>query len=170
MSQEIYIRPETGDDETAIADITTKAFASTPYSNQKEALIIQDLRNAGALSLSLVAEISGEIVGHVSFSKVMIDGQNLGYYGLAPVSVLPAHQGQKIGSQLIEYGLNALKDLHAKGCVLLGEPDYYQRFGFKAEDQLILEGVPPEYFMALAFAPPLPSGIVTYHQAFADNA
>ena len=170
MSQEIYIRPEISDDEAAIADITTKAFANTPHSNQKEALIIQDLRNARALSLSLVAEVSGEIVGHVSFSKVMIDGQDLGYYGLAPVSVLPEYQGQKIGSMLIEYGLKTLKESDAAGCVLLGEPDYYQRFGFKAEGKLTLEGVPPEYFMALAFAPPLPSGIVTYHQAFADNA
>ena len=86
--------------------------------------------------------------------------------GLGPVSVLPEMQGLGIGSRLIEAALVQLQTQSAQGCVVLGEPEYYQRFGFKAEPSLVLVDVPAEYFMALSFHRDIPSGIVTYHAAF----
>lgn len=89
-----------------------------------------------------------------------------GWYGLGPVSVLPVFQGQGIGSQLIREVLSRLREMGAGGCVVLGDPRYYERFGFKAVPGLVLPGVPPEYFMALAFGAEVPQGCVAYHAAF----
>ena len=86
--------------------------------------------------------------------------------GLGPVSVLPEMQGLGIGSRWIEAALVQLQTQSAQGCVVLGEPEYYQRFGFKAEPSLVLVDVPAEYFMALSFHRDIPSGNVTYHAAF----
>ena len=95
-----------------------------------------------------------------------INNQFSGWYGLAPVSVLPSNQNQGIGSKLVKAGLLQLKQLDAKGCVLLGEPSYYKRFGFSPHSGLVLEGVPPEYFQALPFRSGIPKGSVKYHAAF----
>lgn len=124
------------------------------------------LRKENALDLSLVAEFDGKIVGHIAFSKVTIEGKNDDWYGLAPVSVLPEYEKMGIGSKLIMKGLERLKNLGANGCVLLGEPEYYNRFGFRQADQLTLEGVPAEYFLALSFQERSPSGKVQYHDLF----
>lgn len=138
----MIIRPETEKENAAIEQITISAFAGKSYSDQTEYLIIKRLRDAGALSLSLVAETDGKIVGHVAFSVVTINGKNIGWYGLGPVSVLPEFQKQGIGSKVIRNGLAKIRDLGAKGCVLEGSPAYYQRFGFKAYPGLFYEGAP----------------------------
>lgn len=168
MSQ-IIIRPETPDDAGIISNIITLAFKNDPISDHREAEIVELLRQNSALSLSLVAEKQGELVGHIAFSKVHINEQMCDWYGLAPVSVLPQHQLSGIGSALIREGLKQLPP-EARGCVVLGEPSYYQRFGFNAYQQLILEGVPAEYFQALILNKEntleIPSGKVRYHPAF----
>jgi putative acetyltransferase len=114
-----------------------------------------------------VAVVEERVVGHIAFSPVTIDGEFCDWYGLAPVSVHPSCQSQGIGGKLIVEGLARLRDLGAKGCVLLGEPSYYGRFGFVADEGLILEGVPPEYFMVLPFTAEFAKGIVRYHGSFA---
>jgi len=160
------IRPEEVADHAAIAELTAQAFAPVEHSNQTEPAIIAGLRAAGALSLSLVAEDQGELIGHVAFSPVTIGGRDLGWFGLGPVSVHPDRQHRGVGGALIRAGLDRLRAQGAAGCVLLGEPAYYRRFGFENDDALRYEGAPSEYFMRLSFGRDVPAGAVDYHAAF----
>jgi putative acetyltransferase len=163
----IVIRPEASRDADAIEQITSAAFEGKPYSDQTEHLVVNALRAAGALSVSLVAQVNDKIIGHVAFSVVTINGIDQGWHGLGPISVLPEFQRQGVGSKLIEEGLAGIRALSAKGCVLLGDPAYYNRFGFKAYQVLTYHGAPsPEYFMALPFYGDVPQGKAEFHQAF----
>lgn len=166
----MLIRPERPGDADAIRALTTEAFASAPHSSGTEAAIIDGLRAAGALTLSLVAiaddAAPDAILGHVAVSPVTIDGAERGWFGLGPVSVRPGRQRGGVGSALIREGLRRLRESGAGGCVLLGDPRYYGRFGFAADPALVLEGVPPDYFMRLAFGGDVPAGTVRYHAAF----
>lgn len=163
----MLIRPETPNDNEAITQVTLAAFTGKFSDTPTEHLIVKGLRNAGALALSLVAALDEKIVGHVAFSKVTINGGHQDWYGLGPISVQPALQKQGIGSKLIHAGLAKLRELGARGCVLEGDPNYYNRFGFKSYPQLIYEGAPaPQYFMALSFYAEIPTGKVEYHPAF----
>ena len=163
---ELVIRKETAADVEAIRNVVADAFEHHPHSNQTEHLLVDALRHAGALSVSLVAEADGIVVGHIAFSPVTIAGKSCNWYGLAPVSVLPEFQGEGIGSRLVKAGLERLHELGAKGCVLLGEPEYYGRFNFALRDGLTLAGVPPEYFLVLPFTEDEARGVVVYHKAF----
>jgi len=160
------IRPEAPNDVPAIRAILIAAFASHPHSHQTEHLLVEALRSAGALAVALVATLDDRPVGHIAFSKVEIDGKPSMWFGLAPIAVLPRCQKQGIGHALVLAGLEALANLGAHGCVLLGSPDYYHRFGFRADPALRLGGVPPEYFLALPFPGRTAAGIVSYHPAF----
>jgi putative acetyltransferase len=165
------IRPETPQDMDAIEKITIAAFDGKPYSDQTEHLVIQRLRKAGAMSVSLVAEMDGKIVGHAAFSVVTINNENMNWHGLGPISVAPEFQKQGVGSKLIEKGLSLIREAGARGCVLEGSPAYYQRFGFKTYAGLFCEGAPfPEYFMALPFYHEVPEGKVEFHKAFYEDA
>jgi len=162
----MIIRIETPNDYESITQVTLAAFTSESY-KPTEHLIINRLREAGALSLSLVADVDGKIVGHVAFSDVTINGELQGWYGLGPISVLPALQKQGIGSRLIHEGLAQIRERGAKGCVVLGSPEYYSRFDFKSYPNLIYESAPaPKYFMSIPFYRDVPIGKVEYHQAF----
>lgn len=161
------IRPETSQDINAIEKITIAAFDGKWYSDQTEYLVIHRLRTAEAMSVSLVAEVDGKVVGHVAFSVVTINGKDMGWYGLGPVSVLPELQKHGIGSKLIREGLSSIQEKGAKGCVLEGDPAYYQRFGFKACPGLFYASTPDQkYFMALPFYDDVPEGKVEFHRAF----
>lgn len=164
------IRQEQERDYDAIRQVTADAFALAEYSNHKEPAIIAALRDAGALTVSLVAEDGGEVVGHIAFSPVTIDGEDHRWFGLGPVSVRPDRQGDGIGRALIRQGLNDLHAQGAAGCVLLGYPDYYRRFGFENDPALRFQGAPPEYFMRLTFGGFVPVGQVEYHAAFEVQA
>lgn len=166
----MILRPETEADIPAIDQINREAFLHHPYSHQTEHLIVRALRASGALTLSLVAEWEGQVVGHIAFSPALIDGQDLGWYTLGPVAVLPSHQRKGIGSSLVKAGLQGLRALGAKGCLLVGDPGYYLRFGFRHDDSLRVHEVPPEYFMCMAFSEGTPSGLVTHHPAFFTTA
>lgn len=133
--------------------MTQAAFRGHPHSEQTEAYIVQ-LRAAGALTLSLVAELDARVVGHAAFSPVQISDGSPSWFGLGPVSVDPAHQGRGIGTALIEHGLARLQARGAAGCVLVGEPAYYGRFGFRPEPGLVLPDMPPTHFLALTFGAP----------------
>ena len=124
------------------------------------------LRGANALTVSLVAENDGTVVGHIAFSPVTFSDGSENWYGLGPVSVRPAYQKQGIGSSLVNEGLRLLKDADAEGCVVVGDPNYYERFGFKSPDGLEHEGVGQENFLALPFGGQIPQGIVEFHPAF----
>jgi putative acetyltransferase len=160
------IRFEQPDDIAIIRQITRVAFAPKAYSSQTEVAIVDALRGAGALTVSLVAVIGGEVVGHIAFSPVTIEGEDRCWYGLGPVSVRPDRQKQGIGGELIREGLARLAKADAKGCVVLGDPGYYKRFGFENDPGLRFEEAPAEYFMRLAFDGPALSGRVAYHDGF----
>lgn len=166
----IEIRNELATDVDAINAVTIAAFSDAPHTGHTEQFIVKALRSTGKLSISLVAERDGEVVGHVAVSPVSISDGSTGWYGLGPISVMPACQGQGIGSRLMQAALQALRASGAAGCVVLGEPGYYGRFGFRAEPGLVLPDVPPEYFQALAFSGSVPRGTVTYDAAFNARA
>ena len=165
----MIIRKEEAKDIQAISELTIQAFKSMEVSNQTEHFIINALRNAKALTISLVAEIDNKIVGHIAFSPVDISDGTGNWYGLGPVSVLPKYQKKGIGSELIKEGLSMLKALNAQGCALVGDPNYYQRFGFKNSPGLIYEGIPQEYFMLISFSNHIPQGQITFHKAFSAD-
>ena len=166
MNPKIVIRSETDADVSPIREVTVAAFKTLEISNHTEQFIIEALRAAKALAISLGAEIDGRVVGHIAFSSVAISDGTKNWYGLGPVSVLPEYQRQGIGKALIREGLSRLKDINAQGCCLVGHPDYYRKFGFKNVPGLVYEGVPQEVFFALSFDGHIPPGIVTFHEAF----
>ena len=166
MNQHVVIRDETDADVSAITEVTIAAFKTLEISNQTEQYIIEALRAAKALTVSLVAEADGRVVGHVAFSPVTLSDGSRNWYGLGPVSVLPDYQRKGVGKALIGEGLSRLKALDAQGCCLVGHPGYYERFGFRNLPGLVLEGVPPEVFFALSFAGQPPQGRVTFHESF----
>ena len=166
----IQLRHETTNDIAAIEAVAIAAFADAPHTSHTEQFIVRALRDASELTLSIVAEEHGQVVGHVALSPVTITNDHghkaKGWCGLGPISVLPQRQGHGIGSRLMEQALSELRAMQAEGCVLLGEPAYYGRFGFQAHAGLQLPGVPPGYFLALAFHGPVPEGIAQYSDAF----
>ncbi|WP_428617882.1 GNAT family N-acetyltransferase [Shewanella sp.] len=163
---QIRIRNEVPADIAAIYALTEAAFLDAPHTDHTEQYIMNALREAGALAISLVAECEGRLVGHLALSLVTISDNSPHWYGLGPISVLPEMQGKGIGSQLMQAGIEALKKAKANGCVLLGEPKFYQRFGFAPTTGLVLPGVPEAYFLALKLACEQPVGEVSYHAAF----
>ncbi len=170
MNSKIKIRDESHDDLNAITVVTVAAFSTLSVSHHTEQFIVEALRAAKALTVSLVAELDGRVIGHIAFSPVAISDGAQDWYGLGPVSVLPDLQRQGIGTALIEAGLSRLKAIDARGCCLVGHPEYYRRFGFRNTPELVLDGVPPGVFFVLPFAEPMPHGTVTFHEGFAARA
>jgi putative acetyltransferase len=162
----MQITPERPEDAAAIRALTEAAFKDMPHSSQTEARIIDALRAAGALTLSLVAIEEGVIVGHAAFSPVQIAGALDDWYGLGPVSVRPDRQRSGIGQALIREGLRRLKSAMAAGCVVLGDPAYYGRFGFEADPDLHYGAAPPVYFQRIVLEGPPPKGEVRFHPGF----
>ena len=162
----IKIRPEVPDDISAIYSLTEVAFREMKFSDGDEQDLVNRLRDDGDLAISLVAEEDGVILGHIAFSPVTISDGTSDWYGLGPVSVEPARQGEGIGSMLVKSGLVALRARNARGCVLLGDPAYYDRFGFRHDPRIKYPGPPPEYFQYLLIGGVMPSGQVRYSSAF----
>jgi putative acetyltransferase len=162
------IRDEREHDAAAIRAVTLAAFANMPYSRQTEAAIVEALRAAGALTVSLVAIEAVDVVGHVAFSPASIDGEAVpGWYGVGPLSVRPDRQRSGIGSALMREGIARLRALGGKGCVVVGDPAYYQRFGFQARPGLTVPGVPPEHVRFLDLEAEWAPGVVAFHPGFA---
>jgi putative acetyltransferase len=166
MPPPVTIRAERRTDVAAITEVTRAAFRRHPHSGHTEHHIVAALRLGDALAVSLVAEVDGRVIGHIAFSPVGIGDRSPAWYGLGPMAVLPERQGQGIGRALIERGLAALRALGAQGCVVLGEPEFYGRFGFRSDRALVLERVPPEHFLSLPFGERRARGPVPYHEAF----
>jgi putative acetyltransferase len=182
----IRIRPEESWECEAISRIEYAAFLNHPMhppgAEPTEHLIVERLRAAGDLALSLVAEDEagdriGEkdgcgagsestLVGHLALSPATVGEDQDGWYLLGPVGVLPARQRQGIGSALIRESLRVMQDAGAKGLVLVGDPTYYARFGFRTYDTLEYPGVPHQYVQALVLHGEEPKGAIAAHPAF----
>ncbi len=165
-SKNCYQKRDTWWNVSVISEVTIAAFKTLEISNNTEQFIIEALRTAKALTVSLVAEMDGQVIGHIAFSPVTISDGTPNWYGLGPVSVLPEYQRKGIGKALIKEGLSRLKDMNAQGCCLVGHPDYYSKFGFKNMSGLVHEGVPQEVFFALSFDGHTPQGTVAFHEGF----
>ncbi len=162
----LLIRDEKYTDYKTISEVTITAFEKMEISNHTEQFIIEALRAAKALAVSLVAVADDSVVGHIAFSPVTMSDGTKDWYGLGPVSVHPDFQRKGIGKVLIEEGLSRLKKLKANGCCLVGHPQYYRQFGFENVEGLIHEGVPPEVFFILSFDGNIPQGHVVFHEGF----
>lgn len=166
----LRIRDENTLDAPFIEALTETAFRTAPHRSGTEQHIVNALRRAGQLTLSLVAEEGGVIVGHVAVSPVSVSDGARDWYGLGPIAVQPELQGRHIGASLMHAALDGLRARGAAGCVLVGEPAYYTRFGFRPVPGLVYPGIPSAYFMALAFGSHIAQGTVSYHAAFGASA
>jgi len=161
-------------DAARITDIHYAAFKGHPMhklgAEPVEHRIVEHLRAQSALSLSLLAEDGGEAVGHIAFSPAVVGDNTGGWYLLGPVGVIPARQGQGIGSALIREALERLRRNKAAGVVLVGDPAYYERFGFASIPGLTYAGVPDQYVLALSLNGEQPKGGISAHEAFGMEA
>jgi putative acetyltransferase len=163
------IRPERPADEARIEAVVTAAFG-----RPDEARLVEALRAAGALRLSLVAAYDDDIVGHVAFSPVTVSGNadGIAVWGLAPLAIMPLHQKAGIGRMLVKAGLDQAEAMGAQAAVVLGDPAYYGRFGFVPAGLVGLEWehpCPPGAFQVTALAERALTrldGTVAYHAAF----
>ena len=165
----VAIRSERRGDGTEIARLITAAFETAPHRSGTEAQIVDRLRDTGSLTVSLVATLDGAFVGHVAMSPVNLANPDAVWFGLGPVAVLPSSQGKGIGEALVRAALERIKAGGADGCVVLGDPAYYGRFGFRADPRMTLADVPAEFFQVLPFGEEVPVGDVTYDPAFAEG-
>jgi putative acetyltransferase len=156
------MRAETAADRLQIFDVHAAAFPAPD-----EARLVDRLRTDGDLTISLVAALGENIVGHVAFSRMQAPFRAL---GLGPVSVLPDHQGRGIGVALIEAGLARARAEGWDGVFVLGDPPYYERFGFSLS---LASGFSCRYagahFMALSLtgdALPQSDGEIVYPASF----
>ena len=141
------------------------AFETMPFSSGDEQELVDALRLNGALAISLVATRLEQVVGHVAFSPA--DSSTPGWYSLGPVSVLPELQRKGIGKQMIEQGLDQLRRLGAVGCILVGDPRYYSRFGFQLAPDSAPSRQPKEYFMVKRLSEePGPIPPLDFHPVF----
>lgn len=165
--EQLTIQSEKPEDIDAITRVTQQAFLDAEHTSHTEHFIVNALRAQQQLTISLVAKLDSKIVGHIAISPVTLSNQEESHwYGLAPVSVAPNVQGLGVGRRLVKAALEQLKALGAKGCVVLGDPNYYSKFGFIADTTLTLADVPPEYFQALSFSDQIPHAEVSYHDSF----
>lgn len=170
MAAAVVIRAERIGDEESIGQVIESAFLGMPYADGDESGLVAALRAHDALSVSLVAELEGAIVGQIAFSPARAAAGAPGWYALGPVAVLPAHQGFGIGSRLVRVGLQRIFDLGASGCILTGNPAYYSRFGFTVSPESAPPGEPARFFMVKLLCGELPTGPIHFHEAFGSAA
>lgn len=129
------IRKEELGDSEAVFHVVEKAFENELYTDHQEQFLVERLRKSAAFvpELALVAEVDGEVVGYVLLTKIQIvNGQtSTTSLALAPVAVLPTHQGKGIGGRLIRYAHEKATELGFGSIVLLGHENYYPRFGYE---------------------------------------
>jgi len=162
----ILIRAETEADFESIWKVTERAFLPMSFSNGDEQYVIERLRASNNLTLSLVAVVDERIVGHIAFSPAMLNGEFRDWYALGPVSVLPEYQGIGIGSELINSGIEMLRGNKAQGCILTGNPLFYNKFGFEVAPDAAPSSEPKDYFMLNQFVSKKPSGVFAFDPAF----
>lgn len=166
----IEIRKEEPQDRDAVHLLNLAAFDNGP-----EATLVDKLRSSCKDYLAFVAVEDGAVVGHILFTPTTVDGSTAVGMGLAPMAVLPSHQRKGIGSRLVRFGLEQLRQSGCPFVFVLGHPEYYPRFGFEVASKYHLvsqwEGVPDEAFMvAVADGGALPKagGVARYRGEFND--
>jgi len=164
----MHIRPETPSDIKALHELTYAAFEPMSFSDNSEADLLDNLRSDGDLYLSLVAIDHDRIIGHIAFSPAVIGYEELGWFGIGPVSVAPDRQRSGVGSALMAEGLNRLRVEGAKGCALTGNPDYYSRFGFVSDGNVTYSGTPNKFVQWLAFKDDKPTGELRFSKALQE--
>lgn len=168
------IRIEQPGDTGRITEIHYAAFKDHPMhvpgAEPTEQRIVEVLRESNALSLSLLAEKDAQSVGHIAYSPAIVGQSDSGWFLLGPVGVLPEHQGRGIGSALIRESLRQLRDSGAAGVVLVGDPAFYERFGFKTMEGVSYPDVPDQFVMALSLSGHKPQGAIIAHEAFMVSA
>jgi putative acetyltransferase len=165
----IVIRPEKPEDIVAVRAVNEAAFG-----RPAEVGLVDALRRNGRAVVSLVAEVEGEITGHILFSQVTLESQggSLTGIGLAPMAVIPAMQNRGIGSMLVRAGLDGCREAGYGFAVVLGHPEYYPRFGFAPASRFNLRceyDAPDEVFMAMELidgALRNQAGVVKYQKEF----
>jgi putative acetyltransferase len=160
------IRDQMAADKRAVHELIVHAFKTMPFACGCEQFVMDALWETGGAVVALVAEDSGTLVGQAAFSKVIVAGRDVAWHGCGPVAVLPERQNRGIGSALMRAGLERLRALGSQGCVLVGHPNFYDRFGFRPTPQMFEPGVPPDVIMALPFGASTPTGEVTFAPAF----
>lgn len=161
----IVIRDEQPSDIDAIFELTRLAFLNAPHTSHTEQFIVNELRRSGQLALSLVAD-EDPLIGHVAFSPLSMSNGEVGWYGVGPLSVLPKYQKKGIGTQLMQNGMERLISMGARGCILVGDPNYYARLGFAVCEGLVFPGVPHEYILFKPFCHAMPKGEFSFSPAF----
>ena len=164
----VVIRRQSIGDRDAIRSLTARAYSGLSFSDGTEPFVIDALHEANSLTLSLVTALREQIVGQVTFSELGSPAQS-GWLALGPVSVEPPLQRRGVGSQLIEAGLQAIREQGAKGCVLAGDHRYYHRFGFVVAPAFAPPQYPPQHFQVLRFGDPVPDAPVAFHPAFSSG-
>ncbi|WP_111428430.1 GNAT family N-acetyltransferase [Rhodobacteraceae bacterium DSL-40] len=160
----MLIRDEGPADIPAIGRVVTEAMKMLAQATGTEAAIVTRLRADDALTLSLVAEEEGAVIGHLAASMARVGSQD-GWGLIGPLAVLPSWHGQGIGSALMAEALRRLRTT-CRGAALVGDPGYYHRFGFRAFPGLHVPGCPPEVVLALPFDGTEPHGELIHHPAF----
>lgn len=160
------IRKETPADFDAIMNVTLAAARQHQVGKQNGYFTLNALRKAGLLTLSLVAEIEGTIVGHVAFCPVHVSGGDKGWYALGPVSVLPECLSQGIRKAMIAEGLEMLRQMHGKGVALVGDPDYFKPLGFMSAPQMASAKDMADEFLIMSFDDRMPYGRFEFPDGF----
>jgi|SRR3954447_12862807 len=167
IADEVLVRREQPQDESGIRMVNEEAFGRL-----NEADLVDSLRHEGAVLGSFVAEQASRVVGHVLFSRTLIDASYdpVPSVALAPLAVLPRNRRRGVGRHLIRVGLDWLRTRGERSVLVLGSPEYYCRFGFSAaRARLLTTPFPPERFMALELFPGALDGVrgaVRYPAAF----
>jgi putative acetyltransferase len=149
-----------------------RAINEAAFGGSEEADLVEKLRSEKHALLSLVAEIDAGIVGHIMFSRMSISTSTglVSAVALAPLAVHPDHQHRRIGSRLVQYGLELLRDRGEKIVIVVGHPGYYPKFGFSTDKARLIESpFPSEAFMAAELSVGALDGIqgnVVYPPAF----
>ena len=164
----MMVRREKPADIPTIRTIIADAFDGHPHSDGREGAIVDALREHGDLALSMVAEVGGEVVGHIAFSQSLTSGGERGWVVLGPVAVRPDRQGTGVGRCLIERGISLCYGLGAKGVVVLGDPDLYRRFGFRLDTPLKIDGDLDAFFQVLPLGAHAPEATLDFAPAFAS--
>lgn len=163
MSETVIIREERPGDSEAIQTLHRAEF-----SGNAEADLVDELRGSGKILLSLVVEEAGQIAGHVLYTRIAVDGvENAA--ALAPIAVDLSHQKRGFGSKLIEEAHRRLPAMGIAIVFVLGDPVYYERFGFSTEQAAAFHTpYDSPYMQSVKLAPGAPeAGTVVYPPPFA---
>jgi putative acetyltransferase len=147
QTEDVVVRRESADDISAVRAVNEAAFGRT-----EEADLVDRLRNEGAVLASFVAEQNGRVVGHILFSRTLIEtaDESVPSVALAPMAVSPSHQRRGIGTRLVRFGVQWLVTRGERSVLVLGHPHFYQQFGFSTDRaRMLATPFPPDAFMAL---------------------